>query len=291
MSFKKALYECMSKYVYPVRIKTCIPITETMYQLIQSHLYKYRMIEMSEVKKTIFQKNPLHFGHIEGSEIWYVDALLTIPVSSYILSEELRIVLKIPDENLVVITMFDPREQTNEYVSTIIDMEQKAREEGLEKASRLSTDSYYMENETVIPGDTIAGQRYNEAFKKFLSTMENKRPNRVYKDESNRALFGWLWDRKPEPKYGENDFNYHIKDSPKVYPVNSVKEDDEELTRVKTVADEMQLKYGTFYNNKVISKPYRGIEGKKIEFVSMPKSLRTIKNSNKNDGAEDNGRK
>lgn len=278
MSFKQKLYECMAKYKYPVRIKTVVPITQVMYQLIQSHLYKYRPEYISEVNKTIFQKNPLHFGHIEGSEIWYIDAILTIPVSSYILAEELQMVLKIPEENIVVVTQYDASEQINNYVASIIDMEKKAKEEGLEKGSRLSVFPHYFDGETAIPGDTMAGQRYNEAFKKYLSTVAASRPDPVVKDEGNQPLFGWLWNKKDEPKYGEEDFNYSIKDAPRVYPKGSVKADDQEIERVKAVTSELQGKYSSFYSTKTTTSIFKNKDGNKIEFVSFPKSLQFLKN-------------
>lgn len=282
MSFKKYLTECLQRYKYPVRIKTVVPITQVMYQLIQSHLYKYRPEYISEVKKTIFQKNPLHFNHIEGSEIWYIDALLTIPVSSYILAEELKVVLKIPDENIVVVTYYDAQEQINDYVAGIIELEKRAQEEGLTKGPRLSVSSYYDKNETVLSSDVLAGNKYNETFKKYLSTIQASRPDPTYKDEGNKPLFGWLWNKKNDPSYGDRDFNSYIEDSPKVYPAGSVKADDNDLKKLNSIDYKYKGRHGEFYTNRSVSLPFRNpITGQRIEFASMPPSANNLKKKEK----------
>ena len=99
MNFKTYLDQVEKVYSY--RIKTVAPLDDLALDRIERLIQKYDPIEMSAVKKTIHQRQPLDFIGIQNAEVYIVDIVLGLPVSSYILQQELKYVL-----NLGVVLLF-----------------------------------------------------------------------------------------------------------------------------------------------------------------------------------------
>ena len=110
---------------YHIRIKTVVPLGDVEMEYIERILSKYIPIDITSPVKTIMQKHPLDFQDIRNAEVWIVDVVTELPASAYVLQQELKLALNIPEKYLVVRSANDPLEvETQRMVSNDeIDME------------------------------------------------------------------------------------------------------------------------------------------------------------------------
>lgn len=253
MDFKTILVETHKEY--PIRIKSITPITDKMLDKLNTFLKKYRVIEIGKIKKTILQRNPLDFGGVDASEVFIIDATLDIPVSSYILSNELAALWNISQKQVVVRNQYEGMEQLTDQINMDQDIEEEAAKKKLVKGSLLSTDSNYMDHETPVPQELLAGDTYTSNFKDYLSKAEASRPSSMY--PSNAGLFNWVKTFKPEKTDAyKSDFNKDIKDAPKIHPSSQAKVTAKPTDEEKAAKDIISC-WGNIYTTKTKSKPYK----------------------------------
>ena len=183
-----------------VTIKLAVPeLSDRMMYMIETHLNKYKLVKMEKPVRTIIQRYPLDFINVDASEVWIIKAKLDYPVSSYVLWEELRQLLKIPAANIIV----------------------RLDSEPLEKYQNLSVE----EPEDV---SKIAGNEYNESFKKLLAKTAKSRDYGL---------------GRRYPAY-DDDFNRGIEGVPSVVPPDKVVARN---TSFEKYREEHLSKYGNFY--------------------------------------------
>lgn len=251
--FKQILFE--THIEYPVRIKSIAPITDDMYEKLNVFLKKYRVVEIGKVKKTILQKNPLDFGGVDASEVYIVDAVLDIPVSSYVLGNELAVLWNISQRQVIVRNQYEGMEQLTDQINLEQEIEEESEKKKYDKGSLLTTNSDYNEFETHVPQELLAGQTQIENFKDYLAKTEASRPSTMY--PSNQGLFAWVKTFKGEKTDAyKADFNKDIDGSVMVKPVSGVKKTDKPTDEENALKDIMSC-WGNIYSTKTRSKPYK----------------------------------
>lgn len=177
---------------YHFRIKTIEPIDEDRMAKIEHILSKYELRDITAPERTIIQNHPLDFHDIQNAEVWMVDAVTGVPVSSYILQQELRANLKMPEKFVVVRSDNDPLELETQRLNAEDDMREKAEEKSLNRASLLDTDEVYPEDdlEDALKGEDMFGDNYNSKFLQTLAKVSaDRKPETI---DPKSGMFDWL---------------------------------------------------------------------------------------------------
>jgi hypothetical protein len=207
MSIKTYIAEAERRYHF--RVKTVVPLTDKEMDRIELAVAKYQPIEVGRPKKTMLQKHPLDFRDIENSEVYIVDMVLALPASPYVLQQDIRQNLNIPEKYVVVRGDNEPIEIEGERLAALAEIEAEAKKRGLKPAPVLG-DPDYKEVESEV-GTIYYGDGYNSAFLAYLTKVRSERmETRV--DPPN-PLFKWLDLPKDggEPKQDPTNFNAHLK--------------------------------------------------------------------------------
>lgn len=273
MNFLSTLQSLYDSAEYPVIIKTVVPINERFLNILFYHLQKYKLIGIEKPYKTILHKHPQDFGHLEYAEVYIIKAYLKLPVAPHILREELAMLLKIPLEDIVVKTAYEGLEQNHEFMNTHDELDRKAEELGLEKGSNLSTNPHYRSHESPVPQELMAGNGFVERFKQYAATKMKQQQPKLYRSNQADKMFGMLYDLENKSQY-DNDFNSHIKDSPKVYP----KDKNYDLPAEEMAAErELMGNWGSFWRRMSYSKPYKTKDGKEVELYYTPDAIEMLR--------------
>lgn len=273
--FKTILTEAHKEY--PVRIKSVSTITKEMFSNLEKFLKKYRVQEISEIKKTMLQANPLDFGDIGAFEVYIVDAVLGLPISSYVLQQELSTLWSLPEKQVVVRNAYEGMEQLTDQINRLGAIDAEAQDKKLEKGSLLSTSSEYNPGETHIPGELIAGQEYVDNFKDYLSKVEATRKSQLY--PSNQGLFTWVKDFKGDTTdvYAD-DFNKDISGAPSIKPAKNADKSDK-LSDEEEARKEIISNWGNLWTTKSASKPFKKYDDfvTDLEIALTTKPLEKVK--------------
>lgn len=212
-NFKKYLVESQREYHY--RIKTVVDLDSDRLEKIERLLRKYDLIEMSKPEVVDVNKLPLDFKDLEGKAIWIVDAIIGMPVSSYILGQEIKASLNVAERFVIVRSDNERVEVETNKIEALKDIDKEIKAKGLKSSSRLSTESHYDADEIEnLPGQAY-GDEYNKKLLKYLRHVEDTRKSQ--NKEPHSPLFSWLEMDKvkaQEPQQDLHDFNEYF-DGPK----------------------------------------------------------------------------
>jgi hypothetical protein len=172
ISFKSRLAENTSEYHY--RIKTVVEPDEQKMADIERLLKRYDLISIDTPGKVSSHNDIINFKDIESADVWSVDFIIGVPMSAYILQQELRSVLSIPEKFVIVRADNEPLEVYTTRHQLLRQLDQKAREEGLSPASLLSTDREYLDAEQPILRD-VFGDKYNMRLLAYLAHVAQSR--------------------------------------------------------------------------------------------------------------------
>ena len=278
----------LAKYIkqinkeYHLRIKTVAKLDDDKIDRIEHCLKKYRLIDMTTPSKSIIHAHPLDFTDVTHGEVYTIDIITGLPVSTHMLQQELKDILNIPDKYVVVKNENDPLEVETEKLNAIEEIKDKAK--GMKPGALLDTDSEYKKFEQGKPGSEFYGNEYNSKFLSYLSNIAASRKDRTVETNSENtepAMFSWLTKKPENDKAKEkqsavmttigDDFNKDIKDAPKSYPKwlqNSDKTDNQELISREGNFDNDVMKY---------EKPFSDKSGKEKVITADTKSIRKKK--------------
>ena len=209
-SFKAYLQDTAREY--HVRVKTIVPLDDDQMQQIERVMAKYVVTDISKPVKTIMQKNPLDFQDIRNAEVYIVDVKTELPVSAYVLQQELKLAMLIPEKYIVVRSVNDPLEIENQRIAAKSEINMKSVDDGLEPTSRLSTNPEYDEDEKLDSEDAAYGDEYNTKFLQTLKQIQDSRPFKHVRFEQDLDQAGTVDDA--HNMQDTTDFN-HDKDSVK----------------------------------------------------------------------------
>lgn len=188
---------------YSFRIKCLDDITSIQDDL-EKFLNRYKLKDISKIKKTIFHKRSLDFPEHENVEIFFVDVVTSLPVAPNVLAKQLSEKFLIDGKRIVV---RNPNEPTESYIEK---QEQAFEDEesGKKHDPLLTTESSYPEAEEPM---TLYGDKYNETYLETINKMRAKEKEEHVKVVENPLSYKETRDFK-----NVNDFNAKIKDGPKV---------------------------------------------------------------------------
>ena len=216
-SFRQYLAESTREYGYVIKL-AAEPSDE---QLDAAELYlsQFGLVEMTQ--PVWLKDDKLDFVDQQNVQIWQINFVTTMPLSSYITMEGLRGVLNVPEKNIVVRTATEPVEEYADDYMTDLGFQTIAKDKDLKSMGRLSTDRMYQDIEQPIVTD-IYGDAYNKRFLDYLAGVKATRPTDEV--DSSQPLFSWLEMSKVaphEPVQDMADFNARY-DTPKpVYKPSS----------------------------------------------------------------------
>lgn len=198
---------------YHVRVKTISPLEDDSMEIMERVLQKYVPIDIDGPTKTIIQKHPLDFTDIRNAEVYIVDITTELPVSAYVLQQELKLALDIPEKYIVVRSTNDPLEVETQRMASNDEINMQAMEKGLEPEARLSTKSAYDTDELQELEEPAYGDEYNKNFLEILKKVSSERIHFPTKLVSNELDQGGSVEDAPEEQ-DQSDFNENI-DTPK----------------------------------------------------------------------------
>lgn len=192
---------------YSYRIKCLDDITALQDEL-EQFLSRYKLIDISKIKKTIFHKRSLDFPDQENVEIFFVDIVTALPVSKFVLAKQLSEKFYIDGKRIVVRTPGEPTENYVENQETQYEVEQAIEAGDIVREPLLSTESSYPEEPESI---SLYGDAYNESYLDTIKKLREKQREEHIKVVENPLS------RKPVKDFENvNDFNSNIKDGPVV---------------------------------------------------------------------------
>lgn len=237
MTFKTYLAE--SEKVYNYRIKAAFPIDKDVVGRIENYLKKFRVVSVSKPTKTILQKHPMDFVGITNVEVFIVDVVTSLPISSFVMRQDLKELLGVPEKMIVVRSENDPLEYEGNRISQENEIRDEAEKKGMAQETLLSTDSGHPDAENGVDGSNYYGDSYNSRLLKYVKEVDaEKQPQKV---DAPASLFKWLDMPKEtqEPVQPGEDFNAaiaktEIKKADKEAKVPSANGNfDDESTKVK----------------------------------------------------------
>lgn len=209
MDIRRYIAEAERTYHY--RIKTVVPLDDAAMDRIERAIMKYQPLDISLPKKTMLQKHPLDFTQVQNAEVWIVDVETGLPASSYVMLQEIRNALNVPEKFVIVRGDNDPTEAESERLVAQAEMDAEAEKSGMSRASALETAEDYPEaNE--VDGTQFYGDAYNRRLRAYLKDVEQtRRPEKV---DPKNPLFPWrdMPDRADqEPTQDDTNFNAYLK--------------------------------------------------------------------------------
>jgi len=206
---------------YSYRIKTVSPLEDTDLEYLERVMDKYVLKEITTPIKTIMQRHPLDFPDIINSEVWIVDVVTHLPASAYVLQQELKLALNLPEKYIVVRAENDPLEVYTQEMNARDEIDMVAAEKGLMPASRLSTNRHYDEDERCDLDEPAYGNEYNSALLDAISKVKAERVDNLVIPHSEELNQGGEVADSEEVPLDDGNFNNDIKDSPKPHTADS----------------------------------------------------------------------
>lgn len=190
---------------YHLRLKTIVPIDDSVMDRIENYLTKYKPLAISRPNKTILQRTPLDFPNVDAAEVYIVDMSFGLPAAPHVIRADLRKLLDAPENFVFVRNQNEPGEIETLRLNALADIEAEAARRGL-KPHPLLTDPDYSEADSEHQG--LYGSDYNAELVKYLETVEDERHEMQMRVEN--APFKWL----PVTDQDSSNFNDGVKDAP-----------------------------------------------------------------------------
>ena len=217
-TFKTLLAESQNEYHY--RMKTVVPVDDDRMDHIERLLKRYQLLNINKPEKVDSKTDILSFRDIENAEVYMVDFVIGLPMSAYILQQELRAALSLPEKFIVVRADNEPIEVLSSQNILMRKLDAKAKEEGHpEPGSLLSTDRFYLDAEQPLVSD-VYGDKYNMKLLNLLSKIAAERKNQTFQTSSDLNDVAEIMKTSREPNQDTEDFNARF-DTPK--PVSKAK--------------------------------------------------------------------
>lgn len=177
-TFKQRLLEAHREFHY--RLKTVVDLTDERMEDVERLLNRYHLVRMGSIQKLDGDLDTLEFADVENADISYLDFVIGVPVSAYILQQEMRSILNVPEKFVVVRADNEAVEVDSARIQLLQTLDKVAAEAGHAQAgSLLSTDREYLDVEQPLVQDAF-GDTYNKRFLNLLSKVASHRPSETY---------------------------------------------------------------------------------------------------------------
>ena len=209
-SLKTYIAESTKVHIY--NIKLAMEPSSEQVNTVESLLRTYQLLDFG--KPTRIEDDKFDFFDVHTKDVHLIRIATNIPLSSYVIQQQLRDALDISEKYIVVRAVNEPIELEAETLRLKQLAADEAKQNGFTFASKLDTNRLYPEDEDT-PVNNIFGDEYN---KNLLANLANIQAERKSLDvEPHMALFSWIDMKKVaphEPLQDTSDFNAHI-DTPK----------------------------------------------------------------------------
>lgn len=204
-------YLAQTERKYHYRVKTVVALDDETMDRIEGVIAKYLPLDISVVEKSIFQRHPMDFPGIENREVYWVDITLGLPASAYILQQDIRAALSIPEKFIVVRMDNEPTEVETQRINAVADMEIEATKDGYERDALLNQGKEYPEAVEVEATD-LYGDVYNGRLLDYLKKLEDERQTAIAAANAPKP-FDYL-KNELSPEQDTSDFNAGVKGAP-----------------------------------------------------------------------------
>lgn len=204
-TFKDYLEESTKNYQYV--IKLAMAPTDKQLELIETFLKRYDLRKMEGPRKA---SNDDNFIDITNRQVHEIVAEIGVPVSQYILLQDLKSAVNISENFMVVRSMNEPIELYSQVNAWNKEIDDEVAKDGDINGSRLSTDREYRQEEQP-PVTDLFGNEYNKKLLAYLAGVADARPTKNV--DPPAPLFSWIKLKdveQQEPKQDTADFNGHI---------------------------------------------------------------------------------
>lgn len=209
-NFKDYLAESAKSYGFVIKFAT--KPTDEQIGIIESYLKRYDLREIS--KPSLIEDAHKDFIDIPYRQVHSMNVTLGMPISQYILLQELKIAANISEKLMVVRSSNEPIEIYSQFDQWSRKTDADAKKDDEISGPRLSTDREYTAAEQP-QADPLFGDEYNKKLLTYLAGVAESRP--TMNVDPPAPLFSWLQmeDVAPgEPMQDTSNFNSHIKDAP-----------------------------------------------------------------------------
>lgn len=222
-NFRHYLAESEKQHFYAVKFAS--QPSEQQCGIVKNLLGKFGIVSISKAEPVLDPR--IDFANTNSKDIWQILVVTNVAFSPYVLQQEIKAALGIPEDHVVVRNSNEPiqlyaDEDEFDYVTN--DM---AAKDELVPAARLSTDRLYNVEEAPLLTD-LFGNEYNRRLLDYLANVADSRPSAEY--EPQAPLFSWIDMHKATDAEAvpDEDFNKGF-DTPK--PVGA------KATNSKPIAD------------------------------------------------------
>lgn len=203
-SFKSYLEESQKSYVY--RIRTTANLDDAAMESIERTLHPYNLQDITS-PEPVDDTVTLEFQDIHNAKIVCIEVSLGCPASSYVLTQELRNTLNIPEKHIIVRGLNEPTEVESSKRHLLSQLDKSLKDKPNQTpGSLLSTDRYYLDAEQPVQKD-VYGDKYNKKFLDFLADVSAKRKASEFEAQSQLISNKDLRSVKGEPSQDIADFN------------------------------------------------------------------------------------
>lgn len=208
-SFLQYLEESVKENFYAIKFSQ--KPTDEQVKKLEKHLIEHGLTGISDLADVVFDK--VDFWENPKRDIWQINFTTSKPISPYMLVQELKVALNIPEDGIIVRASNEPYELEADDCEFECEADLEAKEKDLVAASRLSTDRFYNDEEQPMLTD-VFGNNYNKRLLDYLRNVADNRKTVHY--EAPAPLFSWLEMNKVMDKEAvdSEDFNAEF-DTPK----------------------------------------------------------------------------
>lgn len=235
-------------------IKFAIKPSEDQVSSIETWLRRYDLRSMTP--PVLFEDGNKDFIDVRTRSVHSMRISLGMPVSQYILLQDLKSAAGISEKMMVVRGENEPIERYSQIDAWERKTDADARDRGDLPSARLSTDRSYNDSEQPPVAD-LFGNEYNKKLLTYLAGVADARPTMEVDPPS--PLFSWIQmeDVAPgEPVQDTSNFNAHIKGAP--MPVNKGGDEcpvDERMTNNAGTMSDDAIPQVRFFKNGKTGKP------------------------------------
>lgn len=198
-----------------ISIKFAFPPSDAQFDTIERYLKRFGLTEIQ--RPVEIDNDGLDFINVPNRRVFKIQAEVQVPISPYVLQTEIKSLLTVSENFVLVRNEQEPIEQSSAEHSQELEKHAQAAAEGLSKIVRLSTDRLYRDDEQPVDID-MYGNEYNKNFLGYLNDIaQSRRSERV---EPSSPLFSWIQmdeflnSTTTEPTQDTQNFNAHVIDAP-----------------------------------------------------------------------------
>lgn len=265
-SIKEYIAESTREHAYI--LKMAVEPSEAQVNTVESLLRSYGLVHFSKLMKV--EDERFDFFDIPSRDVYSIRFVTKAPLSSYVITQDIKTALNVPEKYVVVRTSNEPVEVEAEDERFKDRVAAESNEDGLRAAPLLSIKQFYDDAEQPAT-DGLFGDDYNRKFLSYLAGIKATRPTDEIDPPS--PLFSWIDMKKvksAEPVQDGTDFNKDY-DTPK--PVTKANGKEPEPVKATALGSSGNLDDGAVDNVRLLVDPKTG----KRSAVKSPRASKKAK--------------